>query len=70
MREKSETRGGVRYFTCKRCGNRCAEGLKNWRKKKQTDKNVCLLCPEKERNAVLDARERAELGPYYGQWGF
>lgn len=70
MSEKSVTRDGVRYFTCKRCGNRNAEGLKQWRKKQQKSKNICLLCLEKEKSARLDARERGGYGPYFGQWGF
>lgn len=68
--EKGRTENGVRYFTCKCCGNRCAENLKRWREKKQKDKNVCLWCLEKRRNARLDAQERAEAGPYWGRWGF
>lgn len=70
MRGKGETRNGVRYFTCRRCGKRRAEGLEQWRKKKQRDKNVCLGCLEERRNARLDAQERGELGPYWGRWGF
>lgn len=56
---KGETKDGVRYFTCKRCGLRNAEPVKSWRKKPQKDKNICLLCLDKRTTAAQTARERA-----------
>lgn len=58
---KAETKDGVRYFTCKRCGLRNAEPVKFWRKKPQKDKNICLLCLDKRATAKQTARERAYL---------
>ncbi len=58
---KPETKDGVRYFTCKRCGQRNAEPVRSWRKKPQQYKNICQLCLDRQATAAQDARERAYL---------
>lgn len=65
MSEKPYTECGVRYFICKSCGLKNAEPIRMWREKKQSDKNICLLCLEKRRVRAQTARERAED---FGYW--
>lgn len=58
---KPETKDGVRYFTCKRCGLRNAEPLDHWRKKPQKYKNICHLCLGSYEDVMTEARARAHL---------
>lgn len=55
--EKSFTKDGARWFTCRRCGLRNYEPLKLWKKKPQSMKNVCALCIDKEELTHQEARE-------------
>ena len=62
--EKSFTKDGARWFTCRRCGVRNYESLNLWKKKPQSMKNVCALCIDKEELAHQEARERAHYSPF------
>lgn len=55
--EKSFTKDGARWFTCRRCGLRNCENIYRWKKKPQPMKNICTLCIEKEELAHKEARE-------------
>lgn len=65
MSKKSYTEGGVRYFICKSCGLKNAESVYRWRKKKQSEKNICSICLKKRSIRAQTARERAED---FGYW--
>ena len=45
--EKSFTKDGARWFTCRRCGLRNCENIYRWKKKPQPMKNICTLCIKK-----------------------
>ena len=61
------TENGVRYFKCKRCGCESVENHKQWKKKPQQWKNVCLKCIEDRRIQIQTAHERAEYEGYSSQ---
>ena len=63
--EKSFTKDGARWFTCRRCGLRNCENIHRWKKKPQPMKNICTLCIEKEELAHQEARERVYYSPFY-----
>ena len=60
-----KTVGFQRIFTCKKCGKETAEYMSQWRKKRQTEKNVCLDCIRKSKLAKQTAREMAPYMPYH-----
>ena len=62
--EKSFTKDGVRWFTCRRCGLRNCENIYRWKNKPQSMKNICTLCIEKEELVHQEARERAYYSPF------
>lgn len=62
--EKSFTKDGARWFTCRRCGLRNCENIYRWKKKLQPMKNICTLCIEKEELAHKEAQERVHYSPF------
>lgn len=65
MANKSYTQDGIRYFICKSCGLKTAESVYRWRRKKQSEKNICPICLEERSIRAQTARERAED---FGHW--
>lgn len=63
---KSKTENGVRYFTCKRCGKQIEMPVEEWKKRKQSVKNICKECTEKERLARIERKEETLMNrhPY------
>ena len=53
-----------RYYKCKLCGSFVGEGRAKWKKKRQTDKNICPKCLEKRKLAKETAEERNMLSPF------
>lgn len=54
-----------RYYKCKLCGSSVVEGRAKWKKKRQTDKNICPKCLEKRKLAKETAEERGyPIDPY------
>lgn len=53
-----------RYYKCKLCGSSVVEGRAKWKKKRQTDKNICPKCLEKRKLAKETAEERIAFNPY------
>lgn len=62
--EKSFTKDGARWFTCRRCGLRNCENIYRWKKKPQPMKNICTLCIEKEELAHKEAQERVHYSTF------
>lgn len=55
---------GTRFYQCKSCGGFVGEERAKWKKKRQTDKNICPKCLEKRRLAKETAAERIPINPY------
>lgn len=55
---------GTRFYKCKMCGSFVGEERAKWKKKRQTDKNICPKCLEKRRLAKETAEERIPINPY------
>lgn len=53
-----------RYYKCKICGSSVVEGRAKWKKKRQTDKNICPKCLEKRKLAKETAEEKIVYNPY------
>lgn len=53
-----------RYYKCKLCGSSVVEGRAKWKKKRQTDKNICPKCLEKRKLAKETAEEKIIYNPY------
>ena len=55
---------GTRFYKCKMCGSFVGEERAKWKKKRQTDKNICPKCLEKRKLAKETAEEKIAFNPY------
>lgn len=53
-----------RYYKCKLCGSSVVEERAKWKKKRQTDKNICPKCLEKRKLAKETAEAKIVYNPY------
>lgn len=54
----------TRFYKCKLCGSFVGEERAKWKKKRQTDKNICPKCLEKRKLAKETAEEKIVYNPY------
>lgn len=52
------TKDEIRYYKCKLCGNKIQEPLYIWKKKHQSQKNICEKCLE---NIKIISQTRSEI---------